>query len=155
MIEGQPILFGEVLFDCFADGNIVLGGAPFNVAWHLQGLGVTPLRSSRVGNDERGNVVLRLVQEWGLPVDAVQVDPEKPTGVVAVQVKEGEPSYNILPDQAYDAIDAEAAMVAVQQVPAGPIYHGSLILRNATPRAALPPLQAEGRLPIFLDPHIP
>jgi len=154
MIEGQPILFGEVLFDCFADGNIVLGGAPFNVAWHLQGLGVMPLLISRVGNDERGNVVLRLMQEWGLPVDAVQVDPERPTGVVAVQVKEGEPSYNILPDQAYDAINAEAALATVQQAPAGLIYHGSLILRNATSRAALLRLQAESGLPIFLDLNI-
>lgn len=154
MIEGQPILFGEVLFDCFADGNIVLGGAPFNVAWHLQGLGVTPLLVSRVGNDERGKVVLRLMQEWGLPVNAVQVDLENSTGVVAVQVKGGEPSYHIQPDQAYDAIDAEAALVAVQQAPAGLIYHGSLILRNATSRAALLRLQAESGLPIFLDLNI-
>ncbi len=154
MIEGQPILFGEVLFDCFADGNIVLGGAPFNVAWHLQGLGVTPLLISCVGSDERGKVVLHLMQEWGLPVNAVQVDPENPTGVVAVQVTGGEPSYHILPDQAYDAIDAEAALAAVQQTPAGLIYHGSLILRNATSRAALLRLQAESGLPIFLDLNI-
>ncbi len=154
MIEGQPILFGEVLFDCFADGTIVLGGAPFNVAWHLQGLGVTPLLVSRVGNDERGKVVLRVMREWGLPVDAVQRDTEKPTGVVTIRVEEGEPSYHILPDQAYDAIDAGAALSAIQQAPAGLIYHGSLILRSATSRAALLRLQAESGLPIFLDLNI-
>ncbi|HHH48766.1 MAG TPA: carbohydrate kinase [Gammaproteobacteria bacterium] len=154
MIEGQPILFGEVLFDCFADGNIVLGGAPFNVAWHLQGLGVTPLLISRVGSDERGGVVLRLMREWGLPVEAVQVDAEKPTGVVAVQVRAGEPHYHILPDQAYDAIDADEALAALRQTRGGLLYHGSLILRNAVSRAALQRLQAESDLPLFLDLNI-
>ena len=154
MIEGQPILFGEVLFDCFADGNIVLGGAPFNVAWHLQGLGVTPLLISRVGSDERGSVVLRLMREWGLPVKAMQVDADKPTGVVAVNVKDGEPSYNILPDQAYDFIDVEEARAAMRQTRGGLIYHGSLILRGETSREALQRLQADSDLPIFLDLNI-
>ncbi len=26
----RPLIFGEVLFDCFPDGIRVLGGAPFN-----------------------------------------------------------------------------------------------------------------------------
>jgi len=38
-LAARPVLFGEVLFDHFPDGSEVLGGAPFNVAWHLQGLG--------------------------------------------------------------------------------------------------------------------
>lgn len=44
-------IFGEVLFDHFPDGNQVLGGAPFNVAWHLQAFGQSPCMVSRVGND--------------------------------------------------------------------------------------------------------
>ncbi|MDA1342582.1 MAG: carbohydrate kinase, partial [Proteobacteria bacterium] len=35
-------VFGEVLFDHFPDGTKVLGGAPFNVAWHLQVFGQQP-----------------------------------------------------------------------------------------------------------------
>jgi len=37
-MNNNPLLhiFGEVLFDHFPDGSRVLGGAPFNVAWHLQ-----------------------------------------------------------------------------------------------------------------------
>ena len=38
----QPLIFGEVLFDQFEDGSSVLGGAPFNVAWHLQAFGMQP-----------------------------------------------------------------------------------------------------------------
>ena len=33
------IIFGEALFDCFEGIDPVLGGAPFNVAWHLQAFG--------------------------------------------------------------------------------------------------------------------
>ena len=54
----SPMIFGEVLFDEFEDGSTVLGGAPFNVAWHLQGLGVSPLFISRVGQDNLGDQVL-------------------------------------------------------------------------------------------------
>ncbi len=34
--DERPLVFGEVLFDHFPDGGVVLGGAPFNVAAHLQ-----------------------------------------------------------------------------------------------------------------------
>ena len=44
------VIFGEVLFDDFPDGA-VLGGAPFNVAWHLQAFGLHPVVISRTGND--------------------------------------------------------------------------------------------------------
>jgi fructokinase len=57
MSHSGPLVFGEVLFDCFPDGTEVLGGAPFNVAWHLQGFGLSPLLVSRVGNDARGQQI--------------------------------------------------------------------------------------------------
>ena len=39
----HPIaLFGEVLIDQFPEGQRILGGAPFNVAWHLQAFGQKP-----------------------------------------------------------------------------------------------------------------
>ena len=53
----RPVIFGEVLFDHFPDGARVLGGAPFNVAWHLQAFGSAPLFVSRVGNDPAGREV--------------------------------------------------------------------------------------------------
>jgi len=34
----NPVIFGEVLFDNFKDGQSVLGGAPFNVAWNLKAI---------------------------------------------------------------------------------------------------------------------
>ncbi len=47
-------VFGEVLFDCFPNGKQVLGGAPFNVAWHLQALGDDPTFISQIGDDTLG-----------------------------------------------------------------------------------------------------
>ena len=55
MKTNTPVLvFGEALFDCFPGGEQVLGGAPFNVAWHLQALGDQPIFISRIGNDRLG-----------------------------------------------------------------------------------------------------
>ena len=54
----RPVIFGEVLYDCFPEGEVVPGGAPFNVAWHLQGFGQNPLFLSRVGSDEAAGRVL-------------------------------------------------------------------------------------------------
>ena len=53
-IAYRPLIFGEVLFDRFPDGSIVLGGAPFNIAWHLQAFKQSPLFISRVGDDPLG-----------------------------------------------------------------------------------------------------
>ena len=54
--EAIPLIFGEVLFDVYPDGTEILGGAPFNVAWHLQGFGVSPLMISRVGKRIAGSM---------------------------------------------------------------------------------------------------
>ena len=64
--RNRPIIFGEVLFDCFPDGSRVLGGAPFNVAWHLQAFGAEPLFVSRVGNDPMGRKIRDAMLQWGM-----------------------------------------------------------------------------------------
>ena len=63
-VEGRPVVIGEVLFDCFPDGSTVLGGAPFNVAWHLQAFGLRPLVVTRVGDDALGERVLTTMESW-------------------------------------------------------------------------------------------
>ncbi|MES9966998.1 MAG: carbohydrate kinase, partial [Sedimenticola sp.] len=50
-------IFGEVLFDIFPGDERVLGGAPFNVAWHLQAFQAEPLFISRIGNDPLGREI--------------------------------------------------------------------------------------------------
>jgi fructokinase len=144
---GRPLIFGEALFDVFSDGVEVLGGAPFNVAWHLQGLGHRPLVVTRVGADARGQSILARMRAWGMDTSGVQVDKCRPTGVVSVTVSEGEPRFSIVPDQAYDAIEP----TALGDEPIDVIYHGSLIARRAVSHAALAQVKAFLGAPVFLD----
>nr|VFK25420.1 MAG: fructokinase [Candidatus Kentron sp. MB] len=148
----RPIILGEVLFDQFPSGESILGGAPFNVAWHLQGFGASPLFISRIGEDHTGAKVHRAMEDWGMDCSALQRDADHPTGAVQVSLNNGEPSFHILPDQAYDYIDAEAAASSAQETiihNGGLLYHGTLILR--TGRGVLEQLLANTTLPVFVD----
>jgi fructokinase len=135
------VIFGEVLFDHFPDGKRVLGGAPFNVAWHLQAFGQAPVFISRVGDDIEGSAVRTAMQDWGMSTDGLQTDSELPTGRVEVRIVEGEPHYEILHPAAFDAIAAPAIGEGV-----APnihlLYHGSLALRSATASQALDTIRA-------------
>lgn len=147
--DDSPVwVFGEVLFDCFPTGERVLGGAPFNVAWHLQALGDRPRFISRVGDDELGKKIFKAMGHWGMDVTSVQVDPKHPTGQVEIDMIDGEPHYTITPGVAYDFIDA----AAVNDLPeSGILYHGSLCLRNEDSRQAFFKLARQPDLGIFLD----
>jgi fructokinase len=142
----RPLVFGEVLFDCFPDGTRVLGGAPFNVAWHLRALGHEPLLVSRVGADDAGNEVLRAMRDWQMDVSGVQRDTHHPTGRVVVTLDGGQPRYEILPDQAYDHIAPP-----VGRPPAALVYHGTLALRQRDSRRALKHICASAGAPVFVD----
>ncbi len=144
---GRPIVFGEVLFDTFADGEKVLGGAPFNVAWHLQGFGQEPLLVSRIGIDPLGEQVLDTMRRWGMDSSGMQRDPKHPTGRVQVTVEAGQPDYSILAEQAYDFIEPPR----LQRQPFALLYHGSLVTRGPVSRKALRQLRHDIRLPTFMD----
>ncbi len=142
----RPVLFGEVLFDCFPDRR-VLGGAPLNVAWHLKGLGLDPLLISRVGEDALGEEAVRAMAAFGLDTRGVQRDPYRPTGQVTVEVRGGEPAFAIPPGQAFDGIAAEELPPLPGE---GLFYHGTLAMRAPASRRALEVLRGAG-LPAFVD----
>lgn len=129
--NSHPVIFGEVLFDVFPDGTAVLGGAPFNVAWHLQGLGFAPLFVSRVGKDKRGDQILRQMDQWGMDSSGVTQDSVYPTGIVNVTLEAGQPSFDIARDAAYDHIGSEIVRTLYQYDYYSILYHGSLINRTA------------------------
>ncbi len=144
----RPVIFGEVLFDHFPDDARVLGGAPFNAAWHLQAFGLAPLFVSRVGNDPPGREARQAMSDWGMDLTGVQVDDSRPTGAVEITIKGDEPSFHILPHQAYDFIDD-----AAQPEPGDCrlLYHGSLALRDHASRHALEALRETLSVPVFMD----
>lgn len=123
----RPVIFGEVLYDCFPDGQAVLGGAPFNVAWHLQGFGRAPLFISRVGDDPLGHQVKDAMHNHGMDASGLQLDSLHPTGKVTITMSGKNHSFEIIPDQAYDYIDQGA----LPPLPDSTLfYHGSLAARS-------------------------
>jgi fructokinase len=149
MSNNEPLhIFGEVLFDHFPGGSRVLGGAPFNVAWHLQAFGQSPRFISRIGNDPAGLEIAALMDSWGMNREALQIDGKHPTGSVRVMISDGEPHYEIVEDCAYDFID-EALLEGKDTQ--GILYHGSLAIRNPVARAALKAIKARHQGKIFID----
>ncbi|MFC1561517.1 carbohydrate kinase [candidate division KSB1 bacterium] len=147
----RPIIFGEVLFDILPDGTSVLGGAPFNVAWHLAGFGFSPLMISRVGNDRNGDTILSAMKEWEMDTSGIQRDEVKPSGQVTVSFVDGQPTYTILADQAYDYIDSTEALSSIQNENWSLLYHGTLALRFATTRTTFDMLRSSLGIPGFYD----
>jgi len=145
--HSRPILFGEVLYDCFPDGKQVLGGAPFNVAWHLQAFGLNPFFISRVGRDELGSSIKNAMLDWGMDTRGLQIDDTFPTGSVKVSVENNEPSYEIVNDRAWDYI----AYDDITHIKDGFLYHGSLATRNQTSRSTLDKIKQALPFPVFID----
>ena len=143
-----PIIFGEVLFDCFPDGAAVIGGAPFNVAWHLQAFGLSPLMISSIGKDELGQRVRDAMSGWQMDTRGLQTDSEHPTGSVKIEFIDGEPHYTIVEHRAYDYID-RARLPANET--ASVLYHGTLPFRNRPSREALEDLRKGLDAMVLLD----
>jgi len=143
----SPAIFGEVLFDCFEDGSRVLGGAPFNVAWHLQAFNCRPLLISRVGDDPMGRQIRDTMLQWGMSAAGLQLDSGRASGEVQVSLQAGQPSFDIVEDRAYDHIDAGA----IPPLSPSLIYHGTLALRHPESAAALNELLLQYQAPVFMD----
>ena len=139
-------IFGEVLFDHFPDGKRVLGGAPFNVAWHLQAFAQPCCFHSRVGKDDEGEQIKAAMQQWGMNTSYLQIDPERSTGKVNVIIRDNEPTYDIVQHCAYDAIEPVSTNMNCKL-----LYHGSLALREARSRAALESLKEQHPGIVFVD----
>lgn len=146
-LDGRAVVYGEVLFDHFPDGSRVLGGAPFNVAWHLCGFGGAPILVSAVGDDREGREILDSMHGWGLSTVGVGVHDDKATGRVVVEMEDGDPTYSIPPDQAWDDIPRPTLPVGSP----GVFYHGNLALRTPDALERCLELRADLDAPVFVD----
>ncbi len=143
--QSPLVVFGEVLFDCFPGGKRILGGAPFNVAWGLKGLGEDPLFVSAVGDDEDGNSIRACMANWGMETYGLQTDETHPTGIVEVTITDDEPSYEICEERAWDYVLDPGISCN------GMIYHGLLSLRNEITRATLRAILDRSNAKRFFD----
>jgi fructokinase len=142
------ICFGEVLWDLLPTGKIA-GGAPMNVAYQTNNLGMQSRIISRVGTDALGQSLLAFLREKGVSVDLVQIDSNYPTGVVNVTLDEkGIPSYEIVQPAAWDHIELSAEMLETVSH-ANALVFGSLSCRSAHSKETLLALIEKAPLRVF------
>ncbi|HEX7871245.1 MAG TPA: carbohydrate kinase [Chryseobacterium sp.] len=134
--KSYTVCFGEVLWAIFPAGSRA-GGAPFNVAYNLDKMGVEVQMISKVGNDELGNELLNQIKNWKISTDFIQIDNEKPTGTVIANFDEhGEAHYDIVNNVAWDNIQiTEKQKELIQNSEA--FVFGSLIARNEVSKNTL------------------
>lgn len=99
------VCFGEILWDILPSGAKP-GGAPMNVAYHLQKLQLAPAVITRIGNDERGEQLRTLLKSNAIATTYIQEDATQPTGIVLASLnKRAEATYDIVQPVAWDFID--------------------------------------------------
>jgi fructokinase len=137
LLSDDPIVcFGEILWDVLPGGRFP-GGAPLNVAYHLQKLGNRTAMISRFGLDDEGKKLIDLIDSYGIGTEHFQLDEEWPTGKVLATVLENEEvRYDILQPVAWDYIQWEEGFeTIVSKAPY--LVFGSLATRSPVSRNTL------------------
>lgn len=125
----KVICFGEVLWDMLPKGRQI-GGAPLNVAYHLQKLGIDSVLVSKIGKDEDGDGIRDFLNEKKMPDTGLQTDLFHPTGKVGVTLHpDQEVSYEIFQNTAWDFIELNHTLDEIAQKTKYIVF-GSLITRN-------------------------
>ena len=123
------ISFGEILWDIFPE-QIVLGGAPLNLACRVHSLGEHAVIASRLGRDQLGNHAFALATSLGVDTSCVQWDERYPTGTVKVNFSPaGEPDFLIVPEVAYDCIEVSDQLLGLCRK-AAVFCFGTLVQRS-------------------------
>ncbi|MCD9855375.1 carbohydrate kinase [Epilithonimonas sp. JDS] len=134
--KSYAVCFGEILWDIFPAGSRA-GGAPFNVAYNLDKMGLKVQMISKIGNDKLGKDLLEQIKSWNISTDNIQTDYEKPTGTVIADFDEhGEAHYDIVNDVAWDHIEILPAHQELIENSEAFVF-GSLIARNEVSRNTL------------------
>jgi len=142
------ICFGEVLWDMLPDGPQP-GGAPLNVAYHLNKMSVATGIMSKVGNDLQGEKLIALLDNWGINKQFLQLDSKYSTGEVIAKMNNGnEVSYEILFPVAWDFI--EESNEAINKLTSSSYFiYGSLASRNEVTRETLFKLLETDAIKVF------
>lgn len=153
-ISEAPIaIFGEVLADIFPTQRI-LGGAPFNVARHLKAFGLQSVMISSIGLDETGDALMDEMHRLEMDTSGMQFDATYPTGQVKVTLNHQTHQFEILPEQAYDHINATICHETIAMLSPVLAYFGSLALRGVESRLTAEQFLADCakiKCPTFLD----
>lgn len=142
------ICFGEILWDMLPDGPQP-GGAPLNVAYHMNKLGMPTSILSKVGKDVQGDELIALLDSWGIDKQFLQFDDNYKTGEVIAKMNNGnEVSYDILFPVAWDYIEKNSGLKDKINSSSYIVY-GSLASRNETTRESLFELLKTDAIKVF------
>ena len=130
------VCYGEILFDVLPT-EIKAGGAPMNVAYHLNKLGKRSTLISRVGEDKRGEDLIEFLRNRSIDTTNVQIDKEHPTSTVIASPNEaGDMKYEIVENVAWDYIELKSGYETLLKN-SGYFVFGSLATRSAVSRNTL------------------
>lgn len=131
----KVVCFGEVLWDILPSGPLP-GGAPMNVAYHLQKLNMNPALITKIGYDKYGTDLVNMLAESGVTVK-YETDPNIPTGLVyATEGANHEMTYDIVFPSAWDFIEWQPEYEAIVSS-ADYFVFGSLTSRHDVSRDTL------------------
>lgn len=129
-MAADVLCFGEVLWDVLPTGKL-LGGAPFNVSFHLQQAGIDSKVISQIGNDPLGEEIRAAFDKWNIPTDYLFTHPSLPTSQVTVELDElGKATYVIHQPVAWD----EILIPNLQELDIHVFVFGSLACRSPKTR---------------------
>lgn len=137
-MKTSPVIagLGEVLWDIFPDGAR-FGGAPANFACHAASLGAESWIASAVGADRDGEKARECLESHGVHCGTLTRDAVHPTGRVQVTLgRGGHPSYQIMPDAAWDHLPWSAPL-GVLAAKADAVCFGTLGQRSPTARETI------------------
>jgi fructokinase len=126
---------GELLWDLLPAGP-QLGGAPANYSVMAGRLGNHATVISRIGRDALGDDALAVLSAFPVDCGQLQIDTEQPTGAVAVELQDGQPSYIIHHPSAWDFFELTPGWLA-QAALADAVCFGSLGQRSARSRQTI------------------
>nr|WP_321259665.1 carbohydrate kinase [uncultured Pseudodesulfovibrio sp.] len=127
---------GEILWDVLPYKRM-LGGAPANFAYHMNGLGGAGVPVSCVGDDKLGREALSLLASHGVNIDGISIDPVHPTGTVNARIdRHGVATYAFSDDVAWDFLSLNDAAIALA-AKAGAVCFGTLAQRSEVSRRAI------------------
>ncbi|MCQ6960752.1 carbohydrate kinase family protein [Mucilaginibacter aquariorum] len=141
------ICFGEILWDVLPAGKQP-GGAPLNVAYHLNKLGLNTGIISRIGADPQGQELENLITGWGITTEFLQKDQQNATSEVIARFNGNEVTYEILSPVAWDFI-GEGDVENIKANPPKYLVYGSLASRNPTTRKSLFNLLETNAIKVF------
>ncbi len=134
--QNLAICYGEVLWDILPDGPQA-GGAPLNVCYHLNKLGLPAGMISCIGDDDNGRKLIEIMQSANIATSLIQTNPAYKTGEVIAEIDAtDEVRYTIVSPVAWDNIEHQQEQAEALSG-ARYLVYGSLGSRSTTSRNTL------------------